>query len=550
MNKVIEKAIRIVKENEPLNHLKDWIEGKKELQDEDVTSYVNRLNRIDYDRMRKPIADKLGIRASTLDSFRDHEKKQKGETGQGSPILFPEITPSREPVDGSILLDDLSKVFSNYMFLPAGAADLLAFWTVFTYLDDNFGISPILAVTSPRKRCGKSTLLAILKELTKKPLVINNTTPAALYRTIEKYSPTLLVDESDTFLHENKELIGILNSGHLKSNAYIIRAVGDDYEPVAFKTWSPKAISLIGKLPETLRDRSIEVRLQRKTQAEQIERFRADKPANIFATLREAITRWVEDSKDRLFEAEIPDFLEVNDRAADNWRVLFTIAQTAGMDWLNRAYLSAKLLFHVDDDDSARTLILEDLINMFEEQNVDKLDSHYIVEELGKMEDRPWTEWKNGKPITPRQLTKLLKPYDIESKVLKINSESKRGYTYSIIEPVFKRYCTPVTDEKKCNPVTNTDNSIQDKELVGYKTVTSYSSKRNHTLLTDKNKEKVTDESVTCNQSVTIDETSSSLYNKELKDSAMKSYKVTNKIQEKEGMLPDIPEAYIEGVVI
>ncbi len=54
---------------------------------------------------------------------------------------------------------------------------------------------------------------------------------AALYRAIEKYGPTLLIDEADTFLRENRELLGILNAGYERGK-FAVRAVpaGDDYD--------------------------------------------------------------------------------------------------------------------------------------------------------------------------------------------------------------------------------------------------------------------------------------------------------------------------------
>jgi hypothetical protein len=68
---------------------------------------------------------------------------------------------------------------------------------------------------------------------------------------VEIQHPTLLIDEADTFLSENEELRGILNSGHRRGGS-VIRTVGEDFEPRAFSTYSACAIALIGKLPATL----------------------------------------------------------------------------------------------------------------------------------------------------------------------------------------------------------------------------------------------------------------------------------------------------------
>ena len=72
--------------------------------------------------------------------------------------------------------------------------------------------------------------------------------------------PTLLIDEADFFLRDNEELRGVLNSGH-RRGGHVIRIVGEDFEPRAFSTFSPCAIALIGRLPATLHDRAIHIRL-------------------------------------------------------------------------------------------------------------------------------------------------------------------------------------------------------------------------------------------------------------------------------------------------
>jgi len=57
-----------------------------------------------------------------------------------------------------------------------------------------------------------------------------------------------LIDEGETFLRDSDELRGILNSGHQRANAFVVRTVGDTHEPRSFRTWSTKSIALIGRL--------------------------------------------------------------------------------------------------------------------------------------------------------------------------------------------------------------------------------------------------------------------------------------------------------------
>ena len=132
-------------------------------------------------------------------------------------------------------LEKRKAILEKHVILPGGVSEAITAWVILTYCYDAFRILPILGIISPVKRCGKTTLLEVLQGLTSKGLTASNITPAAVYRTIEKYRPTLLVDEFDTFVRDNDELKGVLNSGHTRANAFVIfpclveRHTGRDY---------------------------------------------------------------------------------------------------------------------------------------------------------------------------------------------------------------------------------------------------------------------------------------------------------------------------------
>ena len=56
------------------------------------------------------------------------------------------------------------------------------------------------------------------------------------------------------------------------------------------------------------------------------------------------------------------------------------------------------------------------------------------------MEDRPWPEYRKGKPITPRQLAKLLAPFGISPGTVRTESGTPKGYIRAKLEGFFKRY--------------------------------------------------------------------------------------------------------------
>jgi putative DNA primase/helicase len=238
---------------------------------EEWFEYCARLSPVEYDRKRDTIRKKLGIRLATLDD----EVSKCRPSNKPDTTIGEDPTPSLFPVDGAALLDRLHNVFERFIVISEPAAyDALALWVVLTYVIHAIDCLPILAIISPEKRCGKTTLLGILSCLTFRPLASSNISSAALYRSIEKWHPTLLIDELDSFGDATDELRGILNSGHTPNTAFVIRCDGENKEPRQFTTWAPKVLALIGRLPGTLEDRSITISMKRRTRFERVERFR------------------------------------------------------------------------------------------------------------------------------------------------------------------------------------------------------------------------------------------------------------------------------------
>lgn len=283
----------------------------------------------------------------------------------------------------------------------------------------------------------------LVNTLVLRPLQVSNIISSALFRVVEKYQPTLLIDEADTFLAGNEELRGVLNSGHRRACAYVIRTVGDEHEPRTFCTWAAKAIALIGAMPDTLEDRAFNIRMQRRRHGEQAEELRVDRLSEL-EPLRQRIARWAADNFYRLKSAnpDIPQNI-TNARARDNWRVLLAIAYAAGGHWPTRAREVA-LLFSNEEPEtqSSKVLLLHDLKAIFSEKNAERLESEEIVNALVEIEGRPWAEGKNGKPLSKTGLARMLKPFKIHpDKWREVGSNKTcRGYLLADFSEVFARY--------------------------------------------------------------------------------------------------------------
>jgi hypothetical protein len=413
-------------------------ERAEETSDDTEIKRLAELNPVQYERERKAAAERLGIRAAILDKLVQAERPDD-EAKQGRAVSFPEPELWPEPVNGAALLDSIAEAIRRYVVLSDHSRDAASLWIIHTYLIDCFPVSPRLAVCSPTKQCGKTTLLDVLGRLVLKPLPTANVTASAIFRVVEGYRPALLVDEADTFLRDNDELRGIINSGH-RHGGSVLRAVGDDYEPRAFSTYSACAIALIGKLPDTLHDRSVVIDLKRRLPSETISPFRSDRVGQLDVLARQA-ARWCWDHADGVVNADPAMPAGIYNREADNWRPLLAIACVAGGQWPKRARDALEQSHATAEDDSRLALLLGDIKSTFAEKNTDKVGSTDLVAALHAIEGRPWAEYgKSKKPISQNQVANLLKPVGVAPIVLREGKKTARGYQLAQFAEAFDRY--------------------------------------------------------------------------------------------------------------
>jgi Protein of unknown function (DUF3631)/Primase C terminal 2 (PriCT-2)/Bifunctional DNA primase/polymerase, N-terminal len=398
------------------------------------------LSAIEYDRVRVQEAEKLGIRVGTLDDEVDkYRDKSDDESRAGGALHLPSPAPWPLSVDGAVLLDEIGHEILRFVMISRESAAAIALFAVHAHAYEASLISPRLAIGSPEKRCGKTTLLRVIRHLVPRPLWAANITAAAVFRTIELARPTLLIDEADTFLKENEELRGVLNSGHSK-DGQVVRLVGDDHEPRTFSTYCPTVIATIGFLPGTIEDRSIKIVMRRRRRDEPVDRFREDRIEALSVLGRKA-RRWADDHMEELRGAD-PDVPgELHDRAADNWRPLLAIADAAAGVWRQMARHVAIALSEVNstDQESMRTMLLSDIRAAF--AKVDRLSSDNIVTHLAGLDERPWSEFSKGRSITKAGLARLLKPFAIFPKTIRFDDKNTaKGYYRADFEDAFARY--------------------------------------------------------------------------------------------------------------
>lgn len=232
----------------------------------------------------------------------------------------------------AVLLNDVQDFIRRFVVVDDHQAVAITLWVAHTHVFDVFGCTPYLAITSPEKRSGKTRLLEVVELLVREPLSTANISDAALFRVIERRKPTLLMDEVDAVFksREREELRGLLNAGYRRGAVAHRMGGASNRELQTFPVFCPKAFAGIGNcLPDTITDRSIPIRLKRRTRAEKVERFRLRDVGPQGYELRDRLAEWLEPQRDYLAATRPALPGELDDRVQDVWEPLLAVADLA-----------------------------------------------------------------------------------------------------------------------------------------------------------------------------------------------------------------------------
>jgi hypothetical protein len=407
--------------------------------DDQAIVRLGTLNPLEYERVRETEAARLGVRVTVLD--RQVAAARRVEVDAG--LSLQDIDPWPEPVDPAALLSEIDTTVRRFIVCREETADAVVLWIAMTWFMDAVQVAPLAVITAPEKRCGKSQLLTLLGRLVRRPLLASNISPAALFRSIDAWQPTLLVDEVDAFLRDNEELRGLLNCGHTRDTAYVVRVVGEDFVPTRFNVWGAKALAGIGHLADTLMDRAIVLELRRKLPHETVDRLRHAEP-RLFEELAAKLARFALDTSEAVRRAR-PDLpVSLNDRAQDNWEPLLAIAEVAGGPWPALARAAALTLSRTESPTmTVGTELLVDIRSVFDVRQLDRITTAKLIDALCADEEAPWATYNRGKPITPRQVARKLGEFGIRSKNVRIEYSQAKGFEREQFDEAFDRYLSP-----------------------------------------------------------------------------------------------------------
>ncbi len=362
----------------------------------------------------------------------------------------------------------MAQLLANYIVLPEKSLAVIAAWVLAAWLADEWAKFPHLSITSPEKRCGKTTLLDLLVLIVPRPRLTSSISPAAVYRVVNKEKPTLLIDEAQILNRRDSEtgkvLQEILNAG-IEKNAKVTRcgSAQTNFDPVDFYVYGPKIFAMIGEPEGVLADRCLSVRMRRKTANETyaVDHYRSREVEPKAKKLRAFIKLWADKHREAVREVyQHQEHFQIgNDRLADLLLPLQAVLEATGggrpLDLLEEY---ARELDDREDDItrmSPGVRLLAACREIFSKVKENKKNGRFLstidlIRELVDRDEEPWAHFVRGNPLTSEALANLLRPYGVRSG--RNHDQTARGYCASSFAEAWEHYL-PTSPQTPRKPV-------------------------------------------------------------------------------------------------
>lgn len=362
------------------------------------------------------------------------------------------------------LLDDVQTFLERFIAYPSPeAATAHTLWITHAHLVDSFENTPRLAFLSPEPGSGKSRCMELTEALVPRPVLSINSTVAYVFRKIsdEAGLPTLLMDEIDAVFSGgksdgNEDLRGLLNSGYRKGATAGRAAIrGKEIVTEEWPSYCAVALAGLNQLPDTLMTRSIVVHMKRRRHGQVVQPYRRRVNQPEAVALYERLAEFASEVRAAITDAwpDLPEGIE--DRNADIWEPMLSIADAAGGHWPTTSRKAA-LVMIAESQKKPATLgikLLADIRTVLRDD--DRISSVDLLAGLHAIETSPWANIK-GEPIDARFLARTLDKYGIEAaKTVRMGSLTAKGYLRSHFADAWDRYLPPVTSVTEVTEIGN-----------------------------------------------------------------------------------------------
>lgn len=350
----------------------------------------------------------------------------------------------------------------NFIFFPNPEYfDMLAVWIMGTYIYRTFRYYPYLHLNA-EKGSGKTLLMELMSPIAFNGVLLSQPPASTMLKLIEQDSASLFIDEVEG-LGANKssggQLKAILKTGFARSGVYYN---GD----VMFRTFCSKCFAGINLLDDVLADRTIIVRLLRKTGRDKTKIYR-ETPLmrKDQSDLRDKLYHFglrygPQIAADYHSETTMYDELpHLTNRAYDIWVPLFKIVNSIddetyksrvfqSLDHLSQTDARRRAVRDSDENETGTALeMVDEALKYVEPEEIKGRIKYYDPDKIHMILQR---EGIIKKSVERKALSRMLKKVlDIDCVPRPYGLKSKRLYMIDMneFEEYKRRYAPPVTDE-------------------------------------------------------------------------------------------------------
>lgn len=347
--------------------------------------------------------------------------------------------------------------FAKYIVFADPSYSLpLALWIIGTFVYQDFDAFPYVVITAATKRSGKTRLSELMSMVCKNPQNLGALTPAGVFHSMDSKDPVVLFsDEAEELSSEGAtQMRAVLNMGYRKGQS--VRRIVHG-EPKDYPTYCPKVFILIGDVADTLKDRSVIIRMKRGNPPGRFvfEPVRAE-GAVIRARIEEDLQGASAAVAEAFLRSQGLEFL--TDRDEELWTPLFAIASVFCPDRIEELQRYAVDIATEKTQESARyTSLLGEEKKAEQEEyalrllaDIRKLmhghkqiETKVLIEQLHGLTTSPWRKFR-GDGLSIRNIADMLSPFGVSPGLVRIGPRAennvKRGYKAADIERAAKKY--------------------------------------------------------------------------------------------------------------
>lgn len=338
---------------------------------------------------------------------------------------------------------------NRYMVFPSPDYPLVcALYAAATHLWTQFDAFPYLHLTASVKRAGKTRLSELLAFMCANPINVAGASAASIFRRIEDDKPTLFMDEIESLASEAASIMRtVLNVGYRRGQT--VSRMGKN-GVVDYETYCPKVFIGIGDLYDTLRDRTIVIRLTRGTPAE---RFVYAIASTDGEQLRDQLIEAVKEKQNEILNSYMTngELSFLSDRDAELWTPLFAVCHGIApelVDELKRIAVdmstekTAVARKHMDLKESEAEAqekeysehLVRDMAALVKGKKY--VTSADAIELLKAIPTAPWRKFR-GDGLTMSDMARLLNVHHVRPRYIKISKTANkvaRGYRKDDLE--------------------------------------------------------------------------------------------------------------------